>query len=109
MQEISENILINLCREHGGHETNPIYHPNVRSDIVFNPNSEWEFDCRLDGMKRNNMNGLNEEVLYDLHILKMIKRESLSNSRTTVQVQDQNENIPLSRPIEGASSEETEH
>jgi hypothetical protein len=88
VQEISESILINLCREHGGREANPTYHPNVRSDIVFNPNSEWEFDCRLDGMKRNKMNGLNEEVLYDLRILKMLKSESFSNPRTTVQVQD---------------------
>jgi hypothetical protein len=69
VQKKRPNVLIYLCKEHGGRETNPIFNDNVRDNIVFSSNNDWKFEIALDRVESSRNNGNIRQASEDLEKL----------------------------------------
>jgi hypothetical protein len=88
LQRRRQNVLIYLCKGHGGREMNPTFHGNVRDNIVFSLQKEWKHEILLDRMKLSRNNGNKRQASEDLEKL-IISGEELWPPRISIKVQDE--------------------
>jgi hypothetical protein len=81
--------LIYLCKQHGGHETNPTFNDNIRDNIVFSSDNDWKFEIAMDRMKSSRNNGNRRQALEDLENLIISEEEPISPLQISIKVEDE--------------------
>ncbi len=99
-----ENVLIYLCRRHGGRETNPTYNKNVRDDVAFNFDSGWEFIGRSHLMMACVDNQNKVQAHDELEKMIAIKR-SMNILHPVIPVINQQGNAPNNQIIDSVENE----
>ncbi len=108
VQEQRSNVLIYLCKKHGGHEVNPIYSSNVRDDIAFDIHGDWEVKVRIALVSSLDINQHQMQILDELQKIERIKQRVSDVLQMSVNVEGQQGNNPSNTSNDFDKSEETE-
>lgn len=106
LQKKRKNVLIYLCKEHDGHETNPTFNDNVRDNIVFSSDNEWKFEIYMDVIELSPTNGNKKQAEETFDKLISEGQDSSSPLRTSIENED--ENISSDTSHEDSPSEESQ-
>ncbi len=88
------DILIYLCKDHSGDRIDPSDGPNVRDDIVFKPDNQWEARCREALVENLDINHHQAQIFDEVERIEMIKQRYIHATGTPTNVVDQQGNIP---------------
>jgi hypothetical protein len=83
-----------LCKDHSGDRIDPSDGPNVRDDIVFKPDNQWEARCREALVENLDINHHQAQIFDEVERIEMIKQRYIHATGTPTNVVDQQGNIP---------------
>ncbi len=93
VQRRRPGILIYLCTDHSEPGIDPGYGPNVRDDIVFTFDNQWEVKGRLALMATLARNQHRAQIFDEIQKIRRIKNRSENSSQTSINVVNQQVNI----------------
>ena len=89
VQNLSNLLLINICKIHSGPENNPLFHPNMR-DIPLDRKNGYIYESYLELFVWNKENGCNDQACENLRQLRLIGEQPYPTIQISNEANDLN-------------------